>query len=104
MVVVVVVVIVVLSSPPQVLADGLSEHQRRGEDGVGAVPRGDRRPVHVQVRGVRAPPRAAGGAAARLLHDRRQDGQDARAAGALLRGGAQPRRRGQSPRRPAPWP
>lgn len=50
--------------------------------------------VHGKVCGVCEEDQPAGGARARLLHDRRQGGQDARAPGALRRGGEEPGRGG----------
>lgn len=79
----------------QILAGGLSAHGRGGDLRQFAVPGADVCTVHGQVRHLRQDERGARGTPALLLHDGRQDGQDAGAARELHGSGPQSRHRGQ---------
>ena len=86
-----------LSSAPsfQVLAGRLSSHSGGRDLCQPAVPGVDVRAVHGQVCHFRQDERSAGGTSALLLHDGRQDGQDAGAARKLQWSGPESRHRGQ---------
>lgn len=73
--------------PPQVLARRLSPDSWDGESSVSVIPGADLRAVPGQVCGVRQDEWRYWGSATMLLHDRRQGGQDPRAAGELWGGG-----------------
>lgn len=79
----------------QVLAGGLSSHRGGRDLRQPAVPGAHERAVHGQVRYFCQDERGARGTLTLLLHDGRQDGQNAGAARELQRSGSQSRHRGQ---------